>query len=449
MWLKGFTSLRILSVCAVIAGLFLVVMAVATWYARGQISHPFLLIFWWVVNGVLIYHLYPLTRQRRRPSGIPATGRVVAIVGVHEQNEDELRACIWSILNQRGMVVAEVHVVDGGSVRMPVRPFSHPRIRWHRTGSGGKRAAQLYVLDRLEPADWDFVLAVDTACVLDEHAMERQLMEFSEPSVMATTAMVSMRNAGQNILTRLVDLSVGISVIGPASRSALHAMQLTPGALAVYRAHVLFGYKPRYPASSTTDDSCLAVYPHLRGEVVRVTEATVWSTAPADAGSVYRQSLRAERAWWRTTASALRKDPSRTAFDRMLLVVRLSFALVRSAGLVVVLAEATYSGTPRLTWLVLYGALYMTVRYARAGVYLAERPAMSRSQRLWTWILLTPVEAAYHLLCAGVIRYIALLPHHTRSGSTQEPGTGLPGTGSPAATSAVYYSGFASERTQP
>ena len=438
MWLEKFASRRLFFVCVVFAGVLLLALVSAIWYARGQISHPVLLTFWWIGNGALIYHLYPLTKHRRRLSDPPATGRIVAIVGVLEQSEDELRACIWSILDQRGVVVDEVHVVDHGSTRSPVQPFAHPRIRWHRTGNGGNRAAQLYVLDRLEPDDWDFVLAVDVACVLDEHAMERQLVEFSQPHVMATTAMVSMRNAGQNVLTRLVDLSVGTRVIGPAGRSALHAVQITPGALAVYRASVLFRHKGRYLSSAADDDHGLAMYPHLEGELVRVTEAIVWTTAPTDVAGAYRQSVQAAMAWWRVMSSALTRDPSRTAGSRLLVLLRLVLGPLWTAGFVIFLVEATYSATPRLPWLILYGTLYLLVRYARAGLYLSERPAMGRPQKWWTWILLTPVEAVYHLVSVGVIRYVALLAHRRARGSGPVP----------RAATSVYYSGFLSEKTK-
>ncbi|GAB2628725.1 hypothetical protein Aab01nite_21570 [Paractinoplanes abujensis] len=448
-----FASRRVFLVCAVIAGTFFAGLIAATWHFRGRIDHPALLTFWWISNGAVIYSLYPLVRDRRRPpSPAAVTGRVVAVVGVHEPDQADLRACLWSILEQSRVVVDEVHVVDDGSTRMPVQPFAHPRVRWHRTEHGGRRSAQRYVLDRLDPDDWDFVLAVDGACVLDEHAVDRQLREFAEPNVVATTAMVLMRNAGHNLLTRVVDLNTGTGVTRPTRRSALRAVQINPGALTVYRADVLFEHErlPRDPAADG-DDQCLAMYPDLDGEVVPVPEAIAWTAAPVDVASAYRQLLRTATRRWRALATALApRHPRRTRALVLLGLLRTPAWMVCA---VVLLVEAAVGGTPQASWIILYAALYLLVRYAEAGHYLAGRPAMSRSEKLRTWVLLTPVEAVYNLLGIGVIRCLALLPSRAFRREepfhrpAPEPARADSDAVAPVGSSTVYYSGYMSEKT--
>src|SRR4051812_42046110 len=116
---------------------------------HGSVTDPVVLAYWWIGNAALLYRMVAVVKGRRRGQLPPATGRIVAIVPAYEQDPDDLRACVWSVLNQRGVVVDEVHVVDDGSIHRPVQPFPHPRVRWHRTEYGGRCAAHAYVLDRL------------------------------------------------------------------------------------------------------------------------------------------------------------------------------------------------------------------------------------------------------------------------------------------------------------
>ncbi|MBM2621137.1 glycosyltransferase [Actinoplanes sp. LDG1-06] len=456
MWFDKLASRRVFFICTVIAGAFFLGLIAATWHFRGRIDHPALLTFWWISNGAVIYSLYPLARNRRRAGSGSVTGRVVAVVSVHEQNESDLRACIWSILNQSRVVVDEVHVVDDGSTHAPVQPFAHPRVRWHRTEHGGARAAQRYVLDRLDPEDWDFVMAVDGNCVLDEHAVECQLREFAQPNVVATTAMVVMRNGGHNMLTRLVDLNTGTGVMRPTRRSALRAVQIGPGALSVYRARVLFEHeRPVVDPAADGDDHCLARYPDLDGEVVPVPEAIVWTTAPTDFATVRRQLMRTAARRWRVLATTLAPEPPNRNRTRAIVLLRLLCGPAWVFCAVVLLVEAASGETSQAPWLILYGALYLLVRYAKAGHYLAVRPAMSRSEKLRTWILLTPVEAVCNLLGVGAIRFLALFPSRASGRPDGEPYGRSPlelpsaegDTALPVGSTTVYYSGYMSEKT--
>ncbi|MDY7088755.1 MAG: glycosyltransferase family 2 protein [Actinomycetota bacterium] len=450
MWSDRIASRRAFGICAVIAGVFFLGLIAATWHFRGRIDHPALLTFWWISNGAVIWSLYPLVRNRRRPGAGSVTGRVVAVVGVHEQDEADLRACVWSILGQTQAVVDEIHVVDDGSTHLPVRPFAHPRVRWHRTERVGRRGAQRYVLDRLDPGDWDFVMAVDGNCVLDEHAVACQLAEFAQPNVVATTAAVMMRNAGHNTLTRLIDLNTGAGATRPSRLSALRAVQMSPGALSVYRARVLFEHErlPVRPAADG-DDYCLAAYPDLDGDVVAVPEAIAWTRAPADVATACRRLMRTAARRWRVLAATLAAERSRRAAPRALVLLRVLSGPAWVICAVALLVEAAWSGRPQATWPVLYGGLYLLVRYAKAGHYLGGRPGMSRSEKLRTWILLTPVEAAYHLVGLAIVPPRAGRRPDTQTSRRSAPQSLASGADAavPTSSSAVYYSGYMSEKT--
>lgn len=347
----------------------------------------------------LLATMYAVVTGRRFAHLPVAPGRIVAIVPAHEEHPDDLRACIWSILNQRNVLVEEVHVVDDGSMRYPVQPFSHPRVRWHRKEHGGKRSAQVYVLDRLDPDDWDFILTVDVDSVLHEDAMEHQLRAFSRPQVTATTGMVMVRDAQMSRLSR-----IGTSGLWTA-----------PGAMAAYRARILFQNRRRYlSAGPCADDRWLAMYAALEGEVVGVREAVVWSGMPT-----YRQRLRWSMSWWCTIPFAFANQ----------MFARLA-GLVQLAGLPLFFGYAV--STLPVHASSLFGVLYLLVRYAVTGRYLVARPGMSRRTKLWTWLLLTPVESIHQLFYLGPIKYIALfkLRNHARGDAVGC----VPGS--------VYYSGY-------
>ncbi|WP_250035971.1 glycosyltransferase [Paractinoplanes maris] len=418
-----------------VAGFVFLALVAATWYIHDRVANPVLLAYWWVGNGTLFYCLYAFTRDSRFEHLPMAAGRIVAIVPAHERDHDDLRACIWSILDQRGVVVDEVHVVDDGSVHRPVDPFPHPRVRWHRTGNGGRQAAQAYVLDRLDPHDWDFVLTADGDCVLDERAIEHQLRALSRPRIVATTAMVAVRNVHQNLLTRVADLNIGTRVMRRVSRarkSPTAMLTVTSGAVTIYRAGTLFEQKRRYLAAKATGDGCYdAGVPDLEGEVVRVHEAIVWTREPADALVAYRQRRRSATASWRRLAPAL-TGPHRSGdpLARLILLLQLAAGPLTLGFVIFTLVESACRDTLRLLPIVPYVALYLLVRYAMTGLYLVERPGLDSARKVWTWILLTPVEAVYHLLFSVPIKYIALL---------QLRGFDRTVTAEP---SKVYYSGY-------
>ncbi|MCU7722227.1 glycosyltransferase [Actinoplanes sp. KI2] len=429
---------------APIAGIVLLALVMATRYIYHVISDPAALGVWWIGNAALLFLVYTFFKNGRVRPQPTATGRIVAIVPAHEQDDDDLNACVWSILNQRGVVVKEVHVVDDGSTELPVRPFSHSRVRWHRTRHGGGHAAAGYVLDRLQPEDWDFVLIVDGACVLAERSVERQLRAFSRARVTATTGLVIDRDPRRNLLSRISDLNLGaLSAISVAGWSSVCLLKTVSDAPVLYRAAIPFQHRRRHLAGGGYADSRrLAMDAALAGAVVGVSNAVAWTSSAAHVPTAYRRRLSWSTSWWRLLRLALTSADSRRGVRcRLFGLAHLAVVPVATGYALTSLATNGWHGVPAAT-IVLYVALYLLLRYAATALYLIEDPATSRGRKLTTWLLLTPAEAVYHLLFVIPIKYVALIRLCARGRSRWPEHIAAPAEPLMAGPGAVYYSGY-------
>jgi hyaluronan synthase len=384
-------------VCTFVA---LAVAVYATTYhlVLGHRATPAMTALYLFDAGLVTYYLLAVGWARRFTDRAPARGRLVCLVPAFEEEPELLHAALDALL--RGSVVPdEIHVMDDGSVQNDVVRFRHKRITWHRQANAGKRYAQANILRQLRRDDWDFILTVDGDSVPDRRAVERLLQAMTDPKIMAATGLILTRNWSKNLLTRISDLNIGTSCLMiRTSRSVLGAVETTSGALAMYRAEVVFDNLADYVASGTNgDDRRLTMYALMRGDVVVVNDAHVHSAMPETVRGLYRQRLRWGKSAWQAmpfTAINMRPKllifPSLAAFQWLLLPMLVVYMLV---------SLATSHGT-HLRQLGLALAAYMVVRYAETGMYLIDRPGMPWFTRLWTWLLLTPAEMAVK---AGVI----------------------------------------------
>lgn len=379
-------------VISLIILLVVTVLTIATLLSwRGLLNNPVVLSYWLLGNAALLFCMLAFLKGRRFNVQPVAAGRIAAIVPAYDEDPEELRNVVYSILEQ-SIPVEIVYVVDDGS-KVPVgEPFYHPRVAWMRKENGGKRSAQVYALAHMDPAAWDFILTVDGDSVLDPYALEHQLRAFSTDSVMATTGMVLVRNRTDNLLSRLADMNIGTScVMMRASRSLLGTLETTSGALAVYRAHILFKHRDRYLNGSYGDDRALAMYSALEGKVVGVNEAVVWSAMPTTAKATYKQRLRWSKSWWCMIPFVLTNMMRfRQMFFPLFGLAQLAIAPLTIAYIFIysLYEEAHADFHPRT--LLLYGALYLVVRYAMTALYMVERPGIRLHQRLLTWFFITP-----------------------------------------------------------
>ena len=402
-------------------------LTTATLYSwHGLLSSPIVLGYWLLANATLLFCMIAFLVGRRFNRLPVAAGRVAAIVPAYDEDPAELRAVVESILRQ-SISPEMVYVVDDGSAIPVGRPFEHPRVTWLRKDNGGKRSAQVYALERMDPAAWDFILTVDGDSILDRYALEHQLRAFTRGSVMATTGMVLVRNRTQNLLTRLADLNIGTScVMMRASRSLLGTLETTSGALAVYRAHILFQHKERYLNGTYGDDRALAMYSALEGEVVGVNEAVVWSAMPESFKLTYKQRLRWSKSWWCMVPFVL---TNMTRFRQMffplfgltqLAIAPLTITYIFGYSLYAVAHDDFHART-----LLLYVGVYLVVRYCMTALYMVERPGLRAHQRWLGWFLLTPLEAVYNLVFLNPTKYIALVKLRDHHWGTRGAAVGL------------------------
>jgi hypothetical protein len=100
-----------------------------------------------------------------------------------------------------------------------------------------------------------------------------------------------------------------------------------------------------------------------------------------------------------------------------------------------------------IAWL---AALCLVVRYARTALYLVERPGMNRHERFWTWLLLTPAEAAYQLLFLIPIRYLALFKLRDHGRRTRNAAHRADIAHPPSGDAgSIYYSGYLADSGRP
>lgn len=368
-------------------------VGVAVWAATyhlvlGNTDRKFLTGLYLFDAALIVFYISSLEANRVWSRLPVAKGRVVVIVPAFEEEPKLLNAAIEALLRQT-VPVTEIHVMDDGSVKRPVEPFHHPRVIWHRQTNGGKRYAQAGVLRKLRREDWDYVLTVDSDSVPADDALEHLLRAMSKPKVMAATGLILTRNHDDNWITKVSDLNIGTSCLMiRSSRSVLGAVETTSGALALYRAHILFDNLADYVKSGTNgDDRRLSMYALLEGDVVVNNDAVVHSAMPETIPGLFGQRQR----WGKSSWQALPFAVVNLAWHKLLFPL---LAVTQWIMLPVLLAMSATGILFRTQGLYVWAAFasYLAMRYAETAQYLIRRPGMSRKAKFVRWIWATPVE---------------------------------------------------------
>lgn len=330
-----------------------------------------------------------------------ASGTVVAVVPVYNEEPAVLRETVAALLAAEPPL-RRIYVVDDGS-KVPVEPFEHPGVVLLRQRNGGKRAAQVNALRRLDPAQVDFLVTVDSDSVVRPDFLTHALRAFSDPRVQGVTSVVTVRTM-ENLWSRITDLEMvgGIFLIRRA-RAALGAVTPTSGALAVYRADVVLDNLEDYLASGTfSDDRRLAHYCLLRGKVVALNDVVVDTDMPSTLKGIWRQRLRWYKGYWRYLPWELAHLEGPALGLRVFNTVVVT---VYPFALVWILVILPLSGAG-LFWqpFALWGALL----YAQGVTYAWGRPGMPAGQRVLSWLLLTPLVLLFQVLLVRPAMYAAL-----------------------------------------
>ncbi|WP_433301723.1 glycosyltransferase family 2 protein [Actinoplanes sp. CA-030573] len=404
----------------IIAGVIMALEAV-TFVVNRQTDDPLLIGYWCFGALVILLCLVAFHFGRRYLDREPASGRVLCIIPAYNEDQDNLVGCVRSILAQT--IAVDIEVIDDGS-GVPILPFEHPRVTWRRQPNTGKRGAQVEVLKahgrkvagRWRSNTYQFVLTVDSDSRPAPDALEHLLRAMSNPKIQAATGMIYIRNYGDSLVARAADIDIGTScVMMRASRSILGCLETTSGALAIYRADLLYDHLEAYAVEcGTGDDRWLALRALERGQVVGVAEALVETDMPANLTGTYRQRLRWARSWWWMLPYVFKNLDLRQlispTYGMLQLVIAPAITLWALGGIVAgaISGHERYSGGKGLLALGVYLGAYVIVRWGLSGLYLVGRPGMPAREKWLSFLIGTPAAILLNLLLLTPTRYVAL-----------------------------------------
>jgi hyaluronan synthase len=313
-----------------------------------------------------------------------AEGKIICIVPVYQEDSEEVHRVVWSIINQTRQPDA-IYVVDDGS-DVPIVGFDHPLVTWIRQDNAGKREAQANALNRHSADEVEFIFTVDSDSILDRDALSHLLRSMSwrgrkGKRVEAATGMIYTGNRTESVITRLTDINIASSCLQFSGlRSWLGIQTPTSGAIALYRADMIYANLDDYLSSGTMgDDRRLSFYALLRGQVVRVNEAVVETHLPADLKGFMKQRMRwAKSAFLGAPFVATNFGPKILFFYFYPLV----FAITWPFTVVVLSTLWIRFGVPVL----LYGiAFWWIVSMCMNAIYVIYRPSMSLREKGLQW----------------------------------------------------------------
>lgn len=396
--------------CAVVA-ILLGIISATTAVVSGPTSNGLLLLYWIAGAGAIAMCLMAFLVGRRFTHLPVAPGRVLCIVPVYNEPVASLDRTVRALLAQT--VPIDIVVIDDGSSTPVQATIQHERLRWWRQSNTGKRGAQVAVLSRFDRDAYDFVLTVDSDSQPYPDACEHLLRAMSDPAVEAATGMLYISNHRSSFVSLASDIDIGSScVMMRASRSMLGALETTSGALALYRADLLYDHLAEYAVEcGTGDDRWLALRALGRGQVVAVAEARVETDMPETFRGTYRQRLRWARSWWWMLPYVVRNlrphqmlSPLFGLTQLVISPVMFVFAVATLAGVGIPAGDGS---AERL--LVLYVIAYLALRYGLAALYLMGRPSLRRGTKLVLLLAGTPLAILLNVALLTPTRYIALL----------------------------------------
>lgn len=397
------------------------VLAATAWSLLYHVTwseQPFgvALVFYFTITAMLIFSLGAAVKGRTFTHLPASNARVLAIVPAYNEPAEALYATVRALIDQARTPQA-IHVVDDGS-DVPVVPFDHPLVTWHRQDNAGKREAQAYVLRRVDPGSYDMILTVDSDSVLHRMALWHCMKAMSDARVQACTGLTLVRNRLDNWLTRVIDVEIVTwCLVTRMARSALGAVAPTSGILAVYRKEVVLDNLDDYVTSGTAgDDRRLTHYALQRGEVVAVNEALVYSAMPTELRELWPQRVRWFKSYWKYVGWELTHFDGAPLFFRLYGMVLTGVAPVLYVWVIAVLPA--HHGE-YLVFLQGFG-YWVIMTYAQTGMYVALRPEMPARQKLVAWLLLTPLVSLLNLLLIKPALYWALTQARTTHWGTRK-----------------------------
>jgi hyaluronan synthase len=397
---------------AIIATVTAVLVAITVLVHR-ETGDPVMIAYWYFGACVIEACLIAFAVGRRYLDNPLAPGKVLCIVPAYNEDPEGLKATVLALLRQT--VPVDIIVMDDGS-KVPVVPsVEHPRVTWKRQENAGKRGAQVAVLREIDPDRYQFILTVDSDSEPYPDACEQLLRAMHNPRIQAATGMIYIRNYRQSLVSLAADIDIGTScVMMRASRSMLGALETTSGALALYRAKLLFDHLDAYAVEcGTGDDRWLALRALRRGQVVAVAEAGVETDMPHTLRGTYKQRLRWSRSWWWMLPYVGKYLGPKQFISPVYGVIQLIVAPMLLLYIAVSTIVSEFEGRGRYGgdryWVLLaYLAAYVVVRYGLSALYLIGRPNVPLRDKLLLFAFGTPAAVILNAVLLVPTRYFAL-----------------------------------------
>jgi len=254
-----------------------------------------------------------------------ANASVAVLIPAYNEDEATLRGNVEALLRQTHLPSAICVVDDGSTVGdyADVREWflvatarAGVTASWQRQENAGKRSAQITAAGAFPDAD--FYLTVDSDTQLDHRAVEELLQPFEDPRVQSVAGTILVTNYGTNVLTRMQEMwYVSMQTVDRAALSRAGAVLVNSGALAAYRAEVLWDNVDAYLTETfrgrpvhTSDDSLLTLFSQQRGRTVHQCSAFAFTNMPSTFDGHRRQQLRWMRGSFLRSGTRFRDLPT-------------------------------------------------------------------------------------------------------------------------------------------
>jgi len=362
----------------------------------------------WLLVQLALCHL-----EWRRQQRFPECHRgdaVTVVIPTYNEPPSILRDCVSSALNQAYAGPIEVVVVDDGSdcpqpdmadlLRScpPRRSLYCQRLPQNQ----GKRHAQAAGFRR---AQGEFVATVDSDTRLDSRAIDRALVQFSDPEVGGVTGVALVDNR-DTLLTRLIHLRYWNAFCQErASQSYVGVVTCCSGVFSVYRRAFVQSVAERYVSQSFLgkpchygDDRHLTNLLLCEGLEVRVAlDALAWTQAPTRLLTWVRQQRRWSQSFYREFLWSLRFAHRRNFY--------FAYCLFFQAALPLLLVYGLARGGVSLAlgdWTVAFryvaAVVLMALLRGAYGIYRTREPDFA----------LMPIYGFLHLFLIIPVRLLAL-----------------------------------------
>ncbi|MEE4545586.1 glycosyltransferase family 2 protein [Streptomyces sp. V4-01] len=331
--------------------------------------------------------LFAERARRRRPAPDPGhRPGVDVVVPCHNEDPDVLAACLASIAAQDYAGDVQVHVVDDGS---PNRATLDPVYARFTALPGfrliafpdnrGKRQAQAAAVT---DSAADIVITVDSDTVIAPDGVRRLVATFADPLVGAAMGEMLAANAGQNLLTRLIDLRYWYACNQErAAQSHFSAVLCCCGPFSGYRRSVLEKVLDDYlhhtfrgrPSNHGEDRHLTNLMLRSGMRTVYAPDARSATVVPDRLRPFLRQQLRWSRSVYRDTLWMARKLPSLGAYAVLDTFAQVAGPVLLGAALALAAVRAATAGPGGWPWFAA-GALGVAAAYCGYGTWRLRHP---------------------------------------------------------------------------